>query len=305
MKKKLLTYLYIAFSGLLSALAYELFVIPNKFAPAGIGGICTMIQHLLGINVGYMTLLFNIPLALAVYFLVSKPMSIRAFLYTCCFSGFMVLFDYIEPVLAPFVYQTDSTSKILGPLVGGIIMGYSCSQLLKVGTSQGGLYYVSSLIKKYKPHFNFFWVSFTLNVLVAVASYFVYRNGIEPVLLCILYFFTSSMVNSMLTRKTHRAARFEIITQCPEEISRDIIEKMHHSATLLPGKGIFKGQETSVLVCIVNTNQSAALSALLKKYPHTFVAVSYVDEVLGNFKRLDTNGNPEQQLLDTGDTRVD
>lgn len=304
MEKKVRTYLFIAFNGFLTALAYALFVIPNNFAPAGIGGICTMIQYVFHINVGYMTLLINIPLAVAVYFLVSKPMSVRAFVYTCFFSLFLVLFEYID--LSPFIYKTENgTSMILGPLVGGIIMGYSCSEMLRVGTFQGGIYYISALVKKYRPHFDFFWMSFTLNVAVAVASYFVYQNGIEPVLLCILYFFTSSMVNSMLTKNRHRAVRFEIITKEPGVISQRIIRELRHSATLLPGKGIYKGEETSVLVCIVNTTQAVLLSSILKEYPHTFATMSYVDEVLGNFKHIDPKGNPEKQLMDVGDVRVD
>lgn len=304
MVKRVLTYLFIAFNGLLSALAYELFVFPNEFAPAGIGGLCTMIQYILGINVGYMNLLVNIPLALAVAALISKPMALRAFVYNCFFSAFLVLFDYVD--MSAFIYHTQTgTSAILGPLVGGIIMGYSCALMLKVGTHQGGIYYISSLVRKYAPHVNFFWISFSLNVVVAVISYFVYGCRIEPVLLCILYFFASSTVNSKLTKNSYSAVRFEIITNDPDTISRAIIEKLHHSATLLPGKGVYKGEQTGVLLCIVNNNQAAALAALLRSYPGTFAVVSQVDEVLGNFKRLDNHGKPERQLLDVGDARVD
>ena len=304
MTKRVLTYLFIAFNGLISALAYELFVFPNEFAPAGLGGICTMIQYLLGINVGYLNLLVNLPLAIAVAVLISKPMAIRAFLYNCFFSLFLVMFDYID--ITPFIYHTETgTSTILGPLVGGIIMGYSCALMLRVGTHQGGIYFISSLVRKYAPQCNFFWFSFALNVLVAVISYFVYGQQLEPVLLCILYFFTSSTVNSKLTKSSYSAVRFEIITSQPEQISKAIIDQLHHSATLLPGKGIYKGQETSVLVCIVNNTQAAALAALLRSFPGTFAAMSHVDEVMGNFKRLDTQGNPERQLLDIGDARVD
>ena len=59
--KKPLTYLVIALMAAFNALNYQIFVFPNKFAPAGINGICTMIQHLTGISVGYMSLLVNIP----------------------------------------------------------------------------------------------------------------------------------------------------------------------------------------------------------------------------------------------------
>ena len=50
--KKVWTYLVIAFVALVGAVNYELFVFPNQFAPAGLNGICTMIQHITGISVG-------------------------------------------------------------------------------------------------------------------------------------------------------------------------------------------------------------------------------------------------------------
>ena len=74
--KKLWTYLVIVFLALGASVNYEIFVFPNQFAPSGLNGICTMIQYIFGINIGYMSLVINIPLALAVYFLVSKPLAI-------------------------------------------------------------------------------------------------------------------------------------------------------------------------------------------------------------------------------------
>ena len=44
--------------------SYELFVFPNACAPAGINGLATMLQFLLHINIGYLSLLMNLPLIL-------------------------------------------------------------------------------------------------------------------------------------------------------------------------------------------------------------------------------------------------
>jgi uncharacterized membrane-anchored protein YitT (DUF2179 family) len=62
--KKILTYAVIVLIAVIAALNYEIFIFPNRFAPAGLNGICTMIQHIFGISVGYMSLLINIPLAI-------------------------------------------------------------------------------------------------------------------------------------------------------------------------------------------------------------------------------------------------
>ena len=79
--RKALTYAFIVGLALLCALNYQLFVFPNRFAPAGLNGICTIIQHVFGISVGYLSLVINIPLALLVYFRVSKPLAIRSMVY--------------------------------------------------------------------------------------------------------------------------------------------------------------------------------------------------------------------------------
>ena len=298
--KKLLTYLAITANAIVSALIYQLFVFPNDFAPAGVGGICTMIQYVFGINVGYLSLLINLPLAIAVFFLVSKHEAIRSMLHVVVFSAALVVLDYVD--LSAFVYHTETgTSSILGPLVGGLGMGYLCALMVRIGGHQGGVYFAGSLVHRYRPHFNMFWVSFALNVMVAIISYFVYGMRIEPVLLCVIYCFATSLVNDKIAKGDRSAVRFEIVTEHPEEISQAIIHRLHHSATLLPGKGIYKGRETSVLICVVNNTQAAVLSAIVRSYPDTFAIMSSVSEVMGNFKRLDTKGRREVSLLDQGD----
>ena len=79
------TYFVIALVALAAALDYELFVFPNAFAPSGINGICTMIQYISGISVGYMSLLINVPLALIVYFKDASPWLSGAWSMWWCF----------------------------------------------------------------------------------------------------------------------------------------------------------------------------------------------------------------------------
>ena len=298
--KKVMAYLVIAGLALGSAVIYELFIFPNQFAPSGIYGICTMIQHVTGLNMGYLSFLFNLPLAIAVFFKVSRSLAIRAMTYVACFSTALVLLDFVD--LSFLAYDTENgTSVILGPLAASLVNGSFYAMLLRAGTYTGGTDFAASLIHLRRPDFNFFYVTFGLNAVVAIISFFVYDYKPEPVLLCILYSFITSTVTDRLNKSGRSAVRFEIITGHPEEISREIIHELHHSATLLPGRGMFRGQPTSILICIVNKTQAARLSAIVRSYPHTFAVSSQVGEVMGNFKRIDNQGNPERELLDLGD----
>lgn len=301
--KKVLTYLVIIFVALVCALNYELFVFPNQFAPAGLNGICTMIQYLFGINVGYLSLIINIPLAALVYFLVSKSLAIRSMVYVVTSSVALVLLDYVD--ISAFAYVTETgTSTILGPLVAGVIYGYCYRILIQCSSYSGGTDFIAAVIHKYKPEKNMIFIIFGLNAVVAVMSYFVYDYRIEPVILCILYCFTSSTISDKLTKSGRSAIRFEIVTDYPREIAEEIIHKLHHSATLVPGKGMYLGKEKNILICVVNRSQMTALSRIVSKYPDTFTIMSSVNEVVGNFKKIDPHGKQEIELLDSGDGKV-
>lgn len=297
--KKVLTYLVIVVSATFNALNYTLFIIPNEFAPAGINGICAMFQHLTGQSMGYLSLLLNIPFAFAIYFLVRRTLALRSMVYVLVFSGMLVVFKE-SSLLTSIAYDTSS-SKILGPVVGAIISGVMCSWLLKAGGLAGGSDFIASLVHRFRPDFNFFWTGFAVNVTVACASFFVYGYQLEPVLLCIVYSFVCSTVMDRFNKSGRSAVRFELITDQPEALSQRIIEKLHHSATLVPAKGMYRGKETNLLICVVNNTQLTAFADILAEFPNTFGISCSVAHVTGNFKRLDKSGKLHASLLDAGD----
>lgn len=301
--KKVLTYFVIAAIAVIYALNYNLFVFPNKFAPSGLSGICTMIQYISGISVGYLSLLINIPLAILVFFDVSRSMAIRSSVFTVTFSAALLIFEHVD--LSAFAYSTDNgTSMILGPLVAGIIAGTCYSLLGRANANTGGMDFLAAAIHRHRPETNFFWIIFSFNVAVAAASYFVYDYRIEPVILCILYSFTTSTITDKLTKSGKSAIRFEIITDHPNEISTAIINTLHHSATLIPGKGLYHGKETNMLICVVNKCQITAMSEIIRATPNTFAVMSQVGAVMGNFKHLDKQGQVSVDFLDGGDHKV-
>lgn len=298
--RKAWTYLAIVAVAMVAALDYELFVFPNQFAPSGLNGICTMIQYIGGIKVGYLSLIINIPLALFVFFKVSKPLAVRSMLYVVTFSVGLLILDKVD--LSMLAYSTDNgTSKILGPLTAGIIMGGCYSVLIKASAYTGGTDFVAAIIHKYQPEKGVFMLTFLINAMVAIASYFVYDYKIEPVLLCILYSFASSNMAERFLKSGRSAVRFEIVTDYPDEIANDIITQLHHSATLVPATGMYSGKHTSILVCIVNKTQVAALTGIVCKYPKSFAVVAQVGEVMGNFRNYSGHGKEVVDILDKGD----
>jgi uncharacterized membrane-anchored protein YitT (DUF2179 family) len=283
------SYVFILVFALLAATNYEIFILNNAFAPAGINGIATMIQYKLGISVGYLNLLFNIPLCLIALFFVEKKFIAKSMTFTLAFSAFLLLFRNGVLNLSPFVYVTENgTSTILAPIAAGVLNGMLFTSVIKTGGSMGGMDIVAACIRKVKPHLNMNSVIFTLNTCVAMVSYFVYDFNVEPVILCIMYCFISSQMSEKLMQGVKRAVKFEIVSNHYEEISKEIIEDLHHSVTVMPATGMYTHKETKLMVCVVTKREVHNVQEILAKYPGTFAYTSNVTETMGNFMRQRT-----------------
>lgn len=270
--------------ALLMAVNYHVLILQNSFAPAGLNGIAAMIQYALHFSVGYMSLLINVPLCLIAFFVVDRDFALKTLAFTLAFSGFLLLFQY-SGILEPFVYATGN-SKVLAPLAAGVVNGFIYGWVLRENGSTGGTDVVAAMVREKKPEFDIVWIIFAMNCAVAGASYFVYGNNLEPVLLCILYSFLTSRVSESMMRGRKRQVRVDIVTRDYEALCREIIEKLGHSATVLPARGGYSGEDTDLVICVINPHQLAKLKGIISHYPASFCTVTTVGETVGNFKRI-------------------
>ncbi len=290
------SYVIVALVGVLMAFNYIIFVTPNDFAPAGINGIAVMVQKAAGFSIGYMSLLINVPLCIFAFFMIEKKFSIKTLVYTLIYSGVFLLFQELENSkiinLDYIKYITDGHDTIYPVIIAGLIAGAAYGILFRNNGCTGGTDIVAKYVSKVKPRWNFFWVTFLLNAVVAVASCFVFENEVtgginyKPACLSLLYSFVSSFVGNVLLKGSKQAYKFVIISPHVEELERDIIENLHHSATRLEGAGVYTGTHKVVLLCIINKHQLVDFEKIIKKYPETFAFVESVNETLGNFKQI-------------------
>ncbi|MBR6826135.1 MAG: YitT family protein [Oscillospiraceae bacterium] len=280
-KELFLDFLYIAVSGLLYAISFEIFIFPNEFAPAGIPGLMTMIQQKWNFPVSLMNVLINVPLGIATFFIVDKAYALKSGLCSLLLSGWMTVLEQFD--LSAFIYKTPS-SPVLAPIIGGMLCGLSVALVLKRGACTGGTDLIAELVHHYKPEQKMIWVLFGLNASVAVLSYFVYGYKIEPVLLCLIFCFSLSKTSDVLLKGLKEAIKFEIITDQPEELAQVLLEELGHGVTEIPAKGSFTKQSKTLLICVVNKNQIVAFQKILERFPGTFAYLHTVKETIGSFR---------------------
>lgn len=278
--------------AVLMALNYQLFIVENGFAPAGINGIATMVQYKTGFSIGYMSLLINVPLCVLAYFFVSKPFATRSLCFCLVYSFAFLLLQRLG--LEAFQYDAQGHDTIFPVMLSGILSGLVYGFCFRLNASTGGTDIISKYISQRKPALNFFWVTFILNAAVAAVSFFVYAvpdaDGMiydyKPVCLCVMYCFVSSFMGNYILRGTKTAVKFTIVTAHADEITGEIFRKLKHGSTRISGTGSFSHHPRDVLICVVNRHQVVEFQTILKQYDDTFSFAETVNETYGNFAHI-------------------
>lgn len=278
-------YIAISVLAVIMAFNYEIFVFRNAFAPAGINGIATMVQYLFDFSVGYMSLLINIPLSLLAFFYVDKKFALRSGVFTIMFSFALLLLKRAD--LSALVYHTaNGTSTILAPVAAGTVNGAIYGAAVKLGGSTGGTDIIAACIRVKMPYFSFARVTFVLNAIVAGASFFVYDFNFEPVIMCIIFNFIASNICDYIVKGGLGALKFEVITSHAEEMSEELMKKLHHGVTVINAEGMYTHSGKQVIICVINKHQIVDFQSIVRSYPDTFAYVSSVSETVGNFKKI-------------------
>ena len=280
-------------AAILLAITYQLFIVRNNFAPAGINGIATMIQYKTGFSIGYMSLLINVPLCILAYFFVNRDFAKKSLLFCLVYS--FVYLGLQQAEFSTFQYDAGGHDTIYPVIISGTLGGLVYGICARHNASTGGTDIVSKYISIKRPYLNFFWITLTLNAIVAVVSFFVYAKpdatgsmsyDYKPVCLCITYCFVSSFMGDYILKGVKSAYKFTIITNHPEEIKNEVKIKLKHSLTQIKAIGSYSGEEKTVLLCVINKHQICELNQILAKYDKTFSYSENVNETFGNFKKI-------------------
>lgn len=286
-KENVIDLLIAVFAGLVVSVAYYFFQNSNGFAPGGVGGLATMTYHLTGSTIpwAYLMLAFNIPIFVLVTIFVNRKLGIILIIYMLVQSFGTTLWETVG--FKPYCLENNQADfeVVFACIATGVISGFGFSIMLRRFGASGGTYAISALIKKANPALNIAYVSFLMDSSVVSIAFFVYGMKITPVLCTLINLFIANVVVDYFLSGMRNGYKFEIITDKPEELSQELIEKLHHGVTEIRVDGMYSHTEKFMVVCIIRKKQIGEMLKILKKYPGTFANYSKVNEVFGRFKK--------------------
>ncbi len=277
-------------AGLVVSVAYYFFQNSNGFAPGGVGGLATMTYHFLQFKKiefdwAYIMLIFNIPIFILVTIFVNRKLGVILIIYILVQSFGTTLWKTLN--FKPYCreFNGEDFEVVFACIATGVISGFGFSLMLKRFGASGGTYAISALLKKANPGLNIAYVSFLMDSSVVGIAFFVYGMRIAPVICTLLNLFVANVVVDYFLSGMREGYKFEIITDKPEELSNELIEKLHHGVTEVRVEGMYSHTEKFMVVCIIRKKQIGEMMKIIKKYPGSFASYSRVNEVFGRFKK--------------------
>ncbi|MDH7577964.1 MAG: YitT family protein [Bacillota bacterium] len=272
MRKRLIrSYIWITLGSLGTALALDLFLVPNRIAAGGVSGLATILYHLLGIPVGWTLLAINIPLFFLSYRELGFQVVVRS-LY-----GAVATSIFVE-VLAPRVPALTG-DLLLASVYGGIVAGFGMGIVLRAHGTTGGTDLVARLISKYLPVTVGQALLGADFVVISLAG--VFFNA-ELALYALLGLLATSKVVDLVQEGISYAKAAFIISVRSQEVARAIFRELERGVTSLQGEGMYTGEKRPVLLCVVAKSEESRLKEVIYEVDaRAFVFITDAHEVLG------------------------
>ncbi len=262
----------IAVGTMLMACGTAFFLLPNKLSTGGFSGIATIFYYFFNWNMGLTILFLNIPLFLIASFKIGFRFLSKAIIGTTLLSVFIDVFTRFGVV---------TEDKLLASIYGGVITGVGMAVVLNANASTGGSDLLALIIKKFKPYFR------TSNLIVIIDTIIVLLNVIffkqlEIALYSAISIYLMGKVMDIFLEGIYFTKMIYIISEKNEDISKRINKDIGRGTTLLYGKGMYKGEDRNVLLCVASRNEVSQINQIIKKVDkHAFTIISNAREVIG------------------------
>lgn len=261
------------------ALANDIFLIPNQVFSGGATGVALVINSFLGIPVGVVVLLVNIPLLAAGLFWLGGWRFLVRTTYT------VILYSLLLDILRPFFEKSITTDPLLYTLYGGLLGGAGVGLVFRAQGTTGGDDIVAQLLFRFRGiPVNSALVIINAAILALVGV----RFGPEKALYALISAFASSTAVNAVLEGFRPTRLVYIISAAPDQIATRIQTTTGRGVTYLSGAGAYTGRDYRVIMTAVQLQELPIITNIVREVdPAAFVIVSEAREVMGyGFKPL-------------------
>lgn len=261
-------------SLLISAVIYNMFLLPLNIVTGGTGGIAQITLFVFDIDPAFMVLVLSLLCAtISVAFLdFDKTAStiVVAFLYPA-------MVKLTEPLVN---YMTiDPNDIFIVVIITGVILGFANGLMYKSGYSNGGLTVITQTLYQYF-HIPVGKSGLIINGIIILAGG--YYFGITVTIYAIISLYIRSIITDKVILGVSNNKAFYIITTEEEQVESFLMKDLGHNVTIFDVKGAFLEKKQKVIFSVIPSREYYRVTEGIKQIDKSaFFVVTDSYEVVG------------------------
>ena len=273
-RSKFKDFLVMTLGSLLVAFGVYFFKIPNGFATGGVTGIGTILAKITPISAGIWIWGLNIVLLIIGFIFLGRGNGIKTVYCSMFYSAVTYLLEIVVPLNAPLTNQ-----PLLELVYAMLLTSIGAAMIFNVDASSGGTDIAALILKKYTS-IDVGKALLVVDFLVASSSFIIFN--VQTGLFSLLGLFSKAFIVDGVIENLNVCKYFIVITEKREEISRYIIENLHHGVTASVVTGEFTNEEKVMLHTVCKRIEAVRLRKEIKNIdPHAFVIITSSSEIIG------------------------
>ena len=274
MSKTVKDYIMMTLGTVLLTAGVYFFKIPNGFSTGGVSGMGTLLGSLTPISPATWISGLNVFLLLLGFLILGRETGIRTVYCSLLFSGLTELLEFTLPVNAPLTDQPflELVYAIMLTAIGSAMIFHSAA-------SSGGTDIIALILKKY-THLNVGKALLCVDFIIAGCSFFVF--DIKTGLFSLAGLFAKAFLVDSVIESFDTCKYFVIVTTKPDEITKFIMEELHHGATVATAQGAYTHENKTMLHTVCRRLEAVRLQRKVKEIdPSAFIIVTSSSEIIG------------------------
>lgn len=262
---------FVVIGAFVLAFSVNYFVIPNMLSEGGVIGMTVILVYLFDWSPGIINFALNAGLIAFGYRYFTK----RALTYTILSVVFVSVFLFVtEGWSSPI-----EDDPLLAALFAGVFIGLGLGLMFRSGGTAGGTTVIAQVLHQVWGY-SVSGVVLFIDILVIVGSAFVI--GQERAMYTLVAVYIGAKVIDMVIEGPNARSAVMIISNQPEEILKDITERLARGVTVLEGRGGYSKTNKEVLYIVVNKREIVRLRNIVEKVDEdAYITVHSVQEVFG------------------------
>ncbi len=252
----------------------SLFSAPNDIAPGGVTGLATVLHRVVGLPIGVLCILLNLPLLAAAWRVLGRRFLRRSI------AG--LLLSSVATDLLGRVVRPMTNDLMLAALCAGVLTGAGLGLILSRGATTGGSEIAARLLERRFPHVPIGRLILLVDAAVIALSAAVFRRA-DAALYAVLLVTISSWVTDRIVSGGRRGMTALIFCRAPDTLVDGILQHLHRGVTVLTAAGGYSRRPAPALLCVVSRTEVHALRDLVFTHdPQAFFVLLPAAEILGH-----------------------